>query len=99
MIINAGHLDIQPDRLDDALAALRKVRPHSQAEPGCRTYDFGVDLGDPNRVNVFEIYDDMDAFLAHRATDHVAALYEALGDVLAGPPALRQYEATEADPA
>jgi quinol monooxygenase YgiN len=95
VIINAGHLTLRPEARDDALAALRAVRPQSQAEPGCRTYDFGVDVDDDNRVNVFEIYDDMDAFRAHRASDHVAQLYEVLREALAEPPGLQQYEAAE----
>jgi (4S)-4-hydroxy-5-phosphonooxypentane-2,3-dione isomerase len=47
-------------------------------EPGCRRFDVLVPEGDPgDRVVLYEIYDDEDAFAAHVRTDHYARFAEA----------------------
>lgn len=95
MIINAGHFTVQPGTVDDCVAALSAVRPTVLEEAGCRAYDFGVDVDDPSRINLFEIYDDMDAFRHHMTAPHTAQLFEVLTPALVGRPATQLYEAAE----
>ena len=57
--------------LENAAASLRD-------EPGCRRFDVLVPEGDPgDRVVLYEIYDDDEAFAAHVRTDHYARFAEA----------------------
>ena len=42
-------------------------------EPGCRRFDVVEPEGEPDRVLLYEIYDDEAAFAAHLATAHYAA--------------------------
>jgi autoinducer 2-degrading protein len=57
--------------LENAAASLRD-------EPGCRRFDVLVPEGDSgDRVVLYEIYDDEEAFAAHVRTDHYARFAEA----------------------
>lgn len=42
-------------------------------EPGCRRFDVVEPQGEPDRVVLYEIYDDAAAFADHCATDHYAS--------------------------
>lgn len=41
-----------------------------EREPGCRQFDVVLPEGEPDRVFLYEIYDDEAAFEAHKATPH-----------------------------
>jgi (4S)-4-hydroxy-5-phosphonooxypentane-2,3-dione isomerase len=57
--------------LENASASLRD-------EPGCRQFDVLIPEGDPgDRVVLYEIYDDDEAFAAHVRTGHYARFAEA----------------------
>ncbi|HVY84735.1 MAG TPA: antibiotic biosynthesis monooxygenase [Caulobacterales bacterium] len=71
MLIVAGYIRVPAE----ARAALE---PHmtayvaaANAEPGCQLFTFAFDVTDPERLRVFEIYDDEAAFAAHNAAPHV----------------------------
>ena len=53
---------------------LKALLPNAQAaantEPGCLRFDVIQDAGDSNRLWVYEIYVDEDAFHAHQSADH-----------------------------
>jgi quinol monooxygenase YgiN len=42
----------------------------SAGEPGCRRFDVIEPADDPDRIVLYEIYDDRAAFEAHLATSH-----------------------------
>jgi autoinducer 2-degrading protein len=42
----------------------------SAKEPGCRRFDVVEPSGDPDRIVLYEIYDDRTAFEAHLETAH-----------------------------
>jgi (4S)-4-hydroxy-5-phosphonooxypentane-2,3-dione isomerase len=43
------------------------------AEPDCRRFDVSIDLDDPHRVFLYEIYVDRNAFAAHLRSPHFLA--------------------------
>src|SRR5262245_19370653 len=43
------------------------------AEPACRRFDVSVDLNDPRRVYLYEIYTDQNAFAANLRSSHFLA--------------------------
>lgn len=47
-------------------------------EPGCKQFDVTVAEDQPNRVLLYEIYDDPAAFDAHLKTPHLAAFRGAI---------------------
>ena len=59
------------------------IRKNSlEQEPGCRRFDVCFDDDRPQRVLLYEIYDDRAAFDSHRDTAHFEAFNEAVGPLL-----------------
>lgn len=58
-----------------AMAAFRALidenaRASVRDEPGCRRFDVFVPVGEEDRVLLYEIYDDAEAFAAHMRMPH-----------------------------
>lgn len=51
---------------------LRQANNSVTKEPGCHQFDVGMDPDKPNSFMLYETYDDRDAFVAHRLTEHFA---------------------------
>lgn len=49
-------------------------------EPGCLRFDIIQDASDTNRVWVYEIYTDEEAFQAHTQSPHYTKFYNIAGD-------------------
>src|SRR3546814_9603502 len=65
-------------------AVLRQAENSLTREPGCRRFDVCFDAARPERVFLYELYDDRRAFERHRETDHFAAFDEAAAPLVAG---------------
>jgi len=48
----------------------RQARDSLEKENGCHRFDVCVGSNRPERVFLYELYDDADAFAAHLASDH-----------------------------
>jgi quinol monooxygenase YgiN len=69
-----AEFEVKPDKLEQFLELARTDAAHSvEREPGCRQFDVTLDREQPNRVLLYEIYDDEAAFDAHLETPHLAA--------------------------
>lgn len=66
-------------------ALLPNAQAAANTEPGCLRFDVIQDAGDPNRLWVYEIYVDEDAFHAHQASEHYNKAIEAMGSLRADP--------------
>ena len=51
-------------------------------EPGCRRFDVLEPLDDPDRILLYEIYDDRKAFDHHVKTPHFATFEAATADMV-----------------
>ena len=54
-------------------AMIANARASREGEPGCRQFDVCVTEGEPERVFLYEIYDDRAAFDAHLGSAHFKA--------------------------
>ena len=72
MLIVAGSILTEDDGRDVFLDAVKPMVVATLEEPGCREYAFTPDPNDPNRILLFEIWDDQDALDGHFASDHSA---------------------------
>lgn len=61
-------------------------------EPGCRQFDVCRDPRDPGTVFLYEVYDDAEAFGAHRETDHFLAFDDAVRDMVISKSVIRYPE-------
>jgi autoinducer 2-degrading protein len=66
-------LDVRPALRERLLAAITAQAAASrEREPGCLQFDVCIDVADPNRVLLYEVYADQAAFEAHGTTPHFA---------------------------
>jgi quinol monooxygenase YgiN len=71
-------LDVRPARREMLMAAITAQAAASlEREPGCLQFDVCVDTAGPNRVMLYEVYEDEAAFDAHGTTPYFAAWREA----------------------
>ena len=72
MISLTVHLEIDPARVDEFLAAMGENAAASRGEPGCRRFEVHRRLDRPNEFLLLELYDDEAALAAHHASAHFA---------------------------
>ena len=63
-------MEIIPGQIEALKKAIEENSAASIKEPGCRQFHVVSLASDPNRVFLYEVYDDEAAFKAHRATEH-----------------------------
>ena len=64
-------IQVNPRNLNEFLDSMREhARVSAETEPGCLRYDVVQDLADPNRIHVYEVFEDEAAFNAHRYAAH-----------------------------
>jgi autoinducer 2-degrading protein len=82
--INAVEIDVVPGQIENYLAAIREVGAATlKTEPGCSEFDITVSQKDPNRLFIFEVYDNADAFDTHLKSDHYKKYAAAAKDIVA----------------
>ncbi|MGH6897718.1 MAG: putative quinol monooxygenase [Geminicoccaceae bacterium] len=73
-LVIIAEFEVKPGRLEAFLERAEVDSRHSVAdEPGCRQFTVTVDREQPDRVVLFEVYDDAAAFDAHLETPHLKA--------------------------
>ena len=86
-----AELEVKPGRVEDFIALARSFAAECLAlETGCRQFQVVRLDSTPHRVLFFEAYDDIAAFDAHRASDHLVRFKAAFRDLVAGEQPLRQ---------
>lgn len=70
MITVIAHYRTRPESAEEVRRLLGSHSVASEAEPGCRRFLAHQDLDDPTRFALYEVYDGLDAFDAHRTSEH-----------------------------
>jgi quinol monooxygenase YgiN len=78
----------KPGHRERVLDAARVAFAAAEEEPGTAVYSVHVSEDEPDVVRWFEVYDDADARAAHSASEAIATLLAALGELIAQPPRL-----------
>jgi quinol monooxygenase YgiN len=77
-------LEVSLDDRDEFLAAITTNAEASvRDEPGCHRFDVTAVEGDGTRFVLYELYDDPEAFEAHKRAPHFAAWRQVADRVLA----------------
>lgn len=84
MFVVRGTIPVDPESRDEAKALLSDVAEKSRSEAGIIDYRISVDVDDPNRLRIFEQYEDDEAFETHMETDHIDEFMSRLPDLLDG---------------
>ena len=80
MLIIAGHIEVDPARRDEVVAALQDLVRRARAAPGCLDLAVTADPLDPARVNTFERWESTEELEAFRAVAHAPDIGEILAD-------------------
>lgn len=65
--------EIKPGQMAAFMPIIQEnARASRETEPGCRRFDICVSQAHPNRIMLYEVYDDAAAFEAHKQTAHYA---------------------------
>ena len=80
MVVLTAYAHIQPDKVNAALVACRKVRSASVLEPGCERYDFFQSPDDPTKIVFVEEWTSYEDLQLHFQQ---AAFQEFMGEMAA----------------
>ena len=92
MISLTVHLEVDPAREDEFLAAIGDNAAASRTEPGCRRFEVHRRRDRPAAFVLWEVYDDPAALAAHHASEHFARWKQRSADGL-----LRSKESVRCD--
>jgi autoinducer 2-degrading protein len=84
-VVIVAEFEIKSGSLQRFLELARMDAAESVAkEPGCHQFDVTVDGEGDDRVVLYEVYDDQEAFDAHLETPHLKAFKEGIDDLVTG---------------
>ncbi len=72
MLLIVGTIRLPPERLSDALPAMRVMVEGSRAEDGCLEYGYAEDVLDAGLIHVKEVWRDQAALDRHFESGHIA---------------------------
>lgn len=98
MLIVAGSITTEPGGREIFLDAVRPMVAATLTEPGCREYAFTPDPDDPDRILLYELWDDQDALEGHFASDHMAAWQAASADLPVSGADIKKYTISDVGP-
>ncbi|WP_372572859.1 putative quinol monooxygenase [Ruegeria jejuensis] len=98
MLTVTGVVEIAPDGVETAKAAVQKMVAETLKEDGCRIYEFSQVIGSETRFRVYEEWDSLSALQAHFETPHMAEFRATLGSVGVISRDISRFEAGEKTP-
>jgi quinol monooxygenase YgiN len=84
MIVRYATIPVDPDRRDEALAAIDESVDRTSEEPGTVEYRPAADRQEPNTIRSLEQYEDEAAVEAHASSEHYREFVERLPVFLDG---------------
>ena len=92
MLVIAGEIRIDPDKRDEAVAAVVEMMEATRDEEGCVTYVFSADLEDPTVLRLFEEWESAAALELHFTAPHMAEFQRKIADVGVTSRIIHRYE-------
>lgn len=92
MLLVSGEATLHPHKRDEAIEAMNAMSEASMAEAGCHDYRFWFSSADPNRLLIFERWEDQASLDAHFRTPHMATFGAAFGPAVDGGVELTKFE-------
>ena len=81
MYVIHAPIQIKPGYAEKFIEAiLLDAKSSVQDEPGCVRFDVIQDEADPNRIYLYEVYKDEDAFEFHKTTPHIKKWMDTVKD-------------------
>ena len=80
MLVVAGTINLDPDHLNEMLAAIVPLMEATQAEEGCIDYVLSADPKEPGTIRIFEKWASDEALGAHMKAPHMVEFQQKAGD-------------------
>ena len=93
MLIVSAVIPVQPEKWADFIAAAKACAEATRQETGNLSYTILSDITNSNVYVTFEEWETPEAEAAHMQTGHLKAFIGEIRSYLAGPPAMRRYNA------
>ena len=87
-IVVAAIVEVRPEARDEALTALTAGIAATHGEQGCVAYALHEDVEQPARFVILEKWATATALQEHGQTEHLKAMFAAVGPLLAQPPTI-----------
>ncbi len=87
-------LTVKPGKRDEFVSAFKPMFEAVNEEAGTEVYVLSLDESDDDVAWVYELYTDADAMAAHSGSDAMAAMFAAVGPLVAGAPELNMVKPT-----
>jgi quinol monooxygenase YgiN len=98
MLVIAGHVSLDPQQREAAVAAAREMMAETRRDSGCLSYAFAADLEQPGRFLIFEEWESDEALRAHFASPHMARFQKAVGGLGVTSMVVQRYEVAKVGP-
>lgn len=98
MIIVTGIIEVDAEDVWPVTTAAAKMIRATEAEPGCLSYRFSVDILKSNRFRLYEEWRDEAALEAHFRSPHMAEFRERLKDLRITRREIVKFERPEVQP-
>jgi quinol monooxygenase YgiN len=92
MIIVTVEVDIEAGAADQVRDAISTMETATRAEEGCNLYAFSVDICDPAKIRVIELWRSMDDIKAHMNSPHMTDFNRAMGAIRPKGLSIKAYE-------
>ncbi len=98
MHVTLVHVRVDPDHLDEFVAASRENQAASAREPGALRFDLLRSPDDPTRFVIYEAYRSAEDAAAHKETAHYLVWRAAVAEWMAEPRRGEPFEALAVGP-
>lgn len=94
MILVWGNVEAPDEFLEEMLHLSLEHVARSRGEPGCINHTVSIDAENPNRLNFFEEWKDLDALQQHFKVSESVVFAARLVELSEEPPELRLYDSS-----
>ena len=91
MIVVCAVLKTVDGKGDEVASEIKKVVPSFLRQPGTIDYAVHRAINDPNKILIYEKYEDRDALTAHSSTEHFKEMGRKIGPMLSGRAEVEMY--------
>jgi quinol monooxygenase YgiN len=92
MIAVIAKVPVQPEKKEEALAAVKELMGHVAKEEGTLYYTLNIDRNQPDTLVFIERYKDMDALTVHGSTPHFQEFMKKTMTFASGQPDIQVFK-------
>ena len=91
MIVLVAHLNAAEGKGNEVVEAFKQVVPKIRKDPGTITYSILQAVDNPDKITVYERYENDEALAYHGQTEHFREFFRSTGSLFAGRPEILRF--------